>query len=117
MHSTQHTLERAKNQFMAKMSLISWKAAQWMQYQSYEFDEKTDMIIIKFKSSSYSIGFEVKEKAFSSLYGKPFLEYGEAYDFFRDIKYDECLRLPSSTDLEKWVLDKELEIIRKHACD
>jgi len=86
-------LEMAGGTFLGKISMISWKAAQWTQYTGYEFNKSTDRITLKFRTSSYGISFEITMKAFSSLYGEPIIIYDEAYKFFKSLKYNKADRL------------------------
>jgi hypothetical protein len=82
--------EQTKPMFLRKLNLIRWEAAQWMQYSGYDYDEKHDTLTLHFKTSSYGIMFDVETKAFSSLYGEPFIPFNEAYEFFRSTKYNEA---------------------------
>ena len=86
-------LDRFKNEYIYKMNFIVWEASQWMQYTNYTWDEASDVITLWFKTSSYGIGFNITTKAFSSLYGKPFLKYDDTYEYFKNIKYNECTRI------------------------
>lgn len=83
-------LDRFKNEYMYKMSFIVWEAAQWMQFREYEWDELSDTVTLKFRSSSYGIGFNITMKAFTSMYGEPYFPYEETYDYFKQVKYNEC---------------------------
>ena len=85
-------LEMAGPMFLHRMRLIKWEAAQWMQYVGFEWDKKTDNIVLKFKSSSYGIMFHVEISAFSPLYGDPYIEFNEAYQFFKDLKLNKAVK-------------------------
>lgn len=82
-------LEYFEASYIHRMSLIKWEAGQWMQYVGYSYDNIYDIVTLKFKSSTYGIGFSLKDKAFSGLYGEPVINYTEAYNYFKDIKYNK----------------------------
>jgi hypothetical protein len=82
-------LEHAKPTFLNRLNLIRWEAAQWIQYVGFEYDKKHDRVFLEFKSSNYGIGFKVEVRTFSIDDEEPYIEYDEAYQFFRNIKYTE----------------------------
>jgi len=84
-------LERFKSEYMSKMNFIVWEAAQWVQFRGYEWDELSDTVTLEFRSSSYGIGFNITSKAFTILYGEPYYPYEETYDYFKQVKYNECI--------------------------
>ena len=85
----QQLLEGAKHEFLLKINFIDWEAAQWLQYSGSSYDEKSDLLTLSFKTSTYAIGFTITMKAFSTIYGKPFIPTDEAYAYFKQIKYNE----------------------------
>lgn len=90
-------LELARHEYLAKMRFIIWEASQWMQYREYTFDEKRNQITLFFKSSSYGIGFDITIQ--TNLTDEdlqdnaPFLNFMDTYEFFKNIKYNECTRI------------------------
>ena len=61
-----------------------------MQFREYEWDEESDYVTLRFKTSSYGIGFEITMKAFTVIYGEPYFPYEETYEYFKQVKYNEC---------------------------
>ena len=90
MHNIDY-FENAKPTFLTKLSLLKWEAAQWVQYVGFYIDEY-DNLFLQFKSSTYGISFEVKQKAFSSIYGEPYIEFSDAYQYFKKVKYGEYIK-------------------------
>ena len=87
------SIERFKTDFKFKMSMITWKAAQWMQYRGYDYNKYSDTVTLLFRSSSYGISFKVEMKAFSNIYGEPSFPYEETYNYFKSVKYNECVKI------------------------
>lgn len=83
--------KRFRVEYLCKLRYIDWEAAQWMQYVGYDWDHEgnNDDLVLHFKTSSYGIGFSIRMKAFSSLYGEPRLDFNEVYNYFKDVKYGQ----------------------------
>lgn len=85
---TEYILNRAKSEFIEKLSLINWeKAGQWMQYTDYKYIEEYKTVELYFKSSNGGIDFTIKVRCFPSEGCKPLIEFSEAYNFFKKLKY------------------------------
>ena len=85
--------EMVKPDFLHRVSMIHWDAARWLQYTGFEWNEKTDYVTFKFKTSTYSIMFLLKTKAFTNLHGEPHIDYESTYEYFRNLKYNDAKRL------------------------
>ena len=77
--------------FLAKLDLIKYKAARWLQYRGFEYNKDTDRITFKFKTSSYGISFELETKAFSQNEDHVFKslhDFYKVYNYFKELKYE-----------------------------
>lgn len=91
--------------FIQKMSLLTWEAAQWLQYVGYEFNKDKDLLRFKFKTSTYGIQFHLEQKAFSNLYGEPaHIPFNKTYEFFRTLKYAERSKIKTMETIKEYGL-------------
>jgi len=79
----------AEVNFLHKINLLQWEAAQWIQFVDYDIDEN-DMLNYNFKSSSYGVKFTISRKVFTG--DAIDIKFDDAYQFFKSIKYGKAKR-------------------------